>query len=93
MRTSQLPGAAIGELSRMAHIGNCLGSLIRRGNRMKKEQLFGIVRTVAAAGFGYLAGKGLIDGATVDLLAGAVATIGVAIWSFVSKQPITESAE
>ena len=44
---------------------------------MKKEQLFGIVRTVAAAGFGYLAGKGLIDGATVDLLAGAVATIGV----------------
>ena len=60
---------------------------------MKKDQLYGIVRTLAAAGFGYLAGKGLIDGATVDLLAGAVATIGVAIWSFVSKQPITESAE
>jgi hypothetical protein len=60
---------------------------------MKKDQLFGIVRTVAAAGFGYLAGKGLIDGATVDLLAGAVATIGVAIWSFVSKQPIAEAAE
>ena len=60
---------------------------------MKKEQLFGLVRTVAAAGFGYLAGKGLIDGATVDMLAGAVATIGVAIWSFVSKQPITEAAE
>jgi hypothetical protein len=48
---------------------------------------------VAAAGFGYLAGKGLIDGATVDLLAGAVATIGVAIWSFVSKQPVAEVAE
>ncbi len=38
---------------------------------MNKEQLFGIVRTVAAAGFGYLAGKGLIDGATVDALAAA----------------------
>lgn len=60
---------------------------------MKKEQLFGIVRTIAAAGFGYLAGKGFIDGANVDLLAGAVATLGVAIWSFVSKQPLTEAAE
>jgi hypothetical protein len=60
---------------------------------MKKEQLFGIVRTVAAAGFGYLAGKGLIDGATVDALAAAVATIGVAVWSVFSKQPIAESAE
>jgi len=65
----------------------------RKGNDMKKEQLFGIVRTVAAAGFGYLAGKGLIDGATVDLLAGAVATIGVAIWSFVSKQSVEAPAE
>jgi hypothetical protein len=65
----------------------------RKGNDMKKEQLFGIVRTVAAAGFGYLAGKGLIDGATVDLLAGAVATIGVAVWSFVSKQPVEAPAE
>jgi hypothetical protein len=60
---------------------------------MKKEQIFGIVRTIAAAAFGYMAGKGLIDGATVDLLAGAVATIGVAIWSFVSKQPLAEEAE
>jgi hypothetical protein len=60
---------------------------------MNKEQLFGIVRTVAAAGFGYLAGKGLIDGATVDALAAAVATIGVAVWSVFSKQPVAESAE
>jgi hypothetical protein len=30
---------------------------------MNKDQVFGIVRTLAAAGFGYLAGKGLIDGA------------------------------
>lgn len=53
---------------------------------MAKEQVFGIVRTVAAAGFGFLAGKGYIDGATVEALAGAVATIGVAIWSVNSKK-------
>jgi hypothetical protein len=60
---------------------------------MNKNQLFGIVRTVAAAGFGYLAGKGLIDGATAEALAGAVATIGVAVWSVWSKKPVVESAE
>lgn len=53
---------------------------------MNKEQVFGIVRTLAAAGFGYLAGKGYLDGATVEALAGAVATIGVAIWSVASKK-------
>lgn len=52
---------------------------------MNKEQVFGIVRTVAAAGFGFLAGKGYLDGATVEALAGAVATIGVAVWSVMSK--------
>jgi hypothetical protein len=53
---------------------------------MTKEQIFGVVRTVAAFGFGYLASSGLIDGATVEALAGAVATIGVALWSIVSKK-------
>ena len=72
----------------MARIGNFLGSNILKENDMKKDQLFGLVRTVAAAGFGYMAGKGLIDGATVEALAGAVATIGVAVWSFVSKKPV-----
>lgn len=57
---------------------------------MNKDQVFGIVRTLAAAGFGYLAGKGYLDGATVDALAGAVATIGVAIWSVLSKSPKAE---
>lgn len=54
---------------------------------MNKDQIFGIVRTVAAAAFGYLAGKGIIDGASVEALAGAVATIGVAVWSVASKRP------
>lgn len=53
---------------------------------MSKEQVFGIVRTLAAASFGYLAGKGYLDGATVESLAGAVATIGVAVWSVLSKK-------
>ena len=77
----------------MAHIGNCLGSPTRKENNMKKEQLYGIVRTLAAAGFGYLAGKGLIDGATAEALAGAIATIGVAVWSVWSKKPVVEYAE
>ena len=57
---------------------------------MDKAQIFGIVRTIAAAGFGYIAGRGLIDGATAEALAGAFATIGVAIWSVMSKKPTAE---
>lgn len=55
---------------------------------MIKQQIFGIVRTVAAFGFGYLAAKGVIDGATAEALAGAVATIGVAVWSVISKKKL-----
>ena len=55
---------------------------------MNKEQLFGIIRTVAAAGFGFLAGKGYLDGATVEALAGAVATIAFAVWSVASKKKL-----
>lgn len=57
---------------------------------MKKDQAYGIIRTLAAAGFGFLAGKGYLDGATVEALAGAVATIGVAVWSVLSKKPTAE---
>jgi hypothetical protein len=93
MRKFRSPGAVRGELLKMAHIGNYLGLFIRKGSNMNKDQLFGIVRTLAAAGFGYLAGKGLIDGATAEALAGAVATIGVAVWSVISKKTVVESAE
>ena len=55
---------------------------------MNKEQLFGIIRTVAAFGFGYLSAKGTIDGATAEALAGAVATIAVAVWSVTSKKKL-----
>lgn len=60
---------------------------------MKKDQVFGIVRTLAAAAFGYIAGKGLIDGATAEALAGAVATIAVAAWSVASKAAPAEIVE
>jgi hypothetical protein len=53
---------------------------------MNKDQVFGIVRTVAAAVGGFLAGKGYLDASTVEALAGAAATIVVAIWSVVSKK-------
>ena len=57
---------------------------------MNKTQLFGVVRTIAAAGFGFLAGKGYLDGTTAEALAGAVATIGVAVWSVLSKKQPAE---
>jgi len=53
---------------------------------MTKEEIGGIVRTIAAAGFGLLVGKGIIDNETAIALAGAVATIGVAVWSVVTKR-------
>lgn len=53
---------------------------------MKKDQLFGIIRTIAAAVGGFLAGKGYLDASNVEAVAGAVATIGVAVWSVASKK-------
>jgi len=52
-----------------------------------KEQIGGIVRTIAAAAFGYLAGKGIVDGGSVEALSGAVSLLAVTIWSVVSKKP------
>lgn len=53
---------------------------------MSREEIGGIVRTIAAAGFGLLVGKGVIDGETATALAGAVATIGIAVWSVITKR-------
>jgi hypothetical protein len=53
---------------------------------MNKEQVFGIVRTVVAAVAGFLAGKGYLDASLVEGVAGAVATITVAIWSVAAKK-------
>jgi len=53
---------------------------------MNKDQVFGIVRTVVAAVAGFLAGKGYLDASLVEGVAGAVATITVAIWSVAAKK-------
>ena len=53
---------------------------------MTSTEIGGIVRTLAAAGFGVLVGKGIINAETAAALAGAVGTIAVAIWSVWSKR-------
>lgn len=55
---------------------------------MDKIDIGGLVRTVAAYGFGILTAKGYIDAETATALAGAVATVGVALWSLWSKKKI-----
>lgn len=58
----------------------------RKESGMNKDQVFGIVRTVVAAVAGFLAGKGYLDASLVEGVAGAVATITVAIWSVAAKK-------
>jgi len=53
---------------------------------MTADQFAGIVRAIVAAVGGYLVGKGFADAETVAALAGAAATAGAAIWSFLSKR-------
>lgn len=53
---------------------------------MTKEQIGGIVRTIAASALGYAAGKGIIDSSLVNELAGAIGILAVGIWSIVSKK-------
>lgn len=48
---------------------------------MKATEIGGVVRTLAAAGLGFLVGKGYIDNQTANDLAGASGVIAVAIWS------------
>ena len=53
---------------------------------MTGEQIWGVVRTVLAAGGGYIVAKGYIDNATMTSLIGAVGTIFVAGWSIWAKK-------
>ena len=53
---------------------------------MSGEQIGGIVRAIASAVGGYFVGKGVIDGETVATIGGALATIAVAVWSYLSKK-------
>lgn len=53
---------------------------------MNKDQLAGIIRALVAAVGGYFVGKGILDGATMETIAGAVATLATAVWSVYSKK-------
>ena len=53
---------------------------------MSGEQIGGIVRTIVAAGGGYLAAKGYGNSELWLAIAGAVSTIAVAFWSYKSKK-------
>lgn len=53
---------------------------------INKEQVFGVVRTIAAFGLGYLASSGVIDAGQVETIAAALGTIAVAVWSVLSKK-------
>lgn len=55
---------------------------------MTSEQIWGIVRTILAAGAGYLSAKGIVDAGAADTIIGAVGTIFVAGWSIWSKHKV-----
>lgn len=53
---------------------------------MTSDQVGGIVRAIVSAVGGYFIGKGLADAATVTAVAGALATLVMAVWSIVSNK-------
>ncbi len=53
---------------------------------MTKTELHGVVRTILAAIGGIAVGKGWVDSETAVSLAGALATVAVAVWSVKSKR-------
>jgi hypothetical protein len=56
---------------------------------MTSDQVGGIIRALLAAIAGYAAGKGFITTDMGNELVGAGVTVGVAIWSVLSKKPTT----
>lgn len=53
---------------------------------MNSEEVGGVVRAVVAALGGVAVTKGLTDAGTVTAVAGAAATIAVAVWSVMAKR-------
>lgn len=53
---------------------------------MTAQEIFGIVRALAAALGGWLVSQGLVDSETGMAVAGAVTTLVVAFWSIWSKR-------
>ncbi len=59
---------------------------------MSGEQIWGIVRTVLAAGGGWAVAKGYVSNELLTAVLGGVGTIFVAAWSFWAKKPETPAA-
>lgn len=53
---------------------------------MTGDQIWGIVRTILAAGGGYVVAKGYLDNATMTSIIGAIGTLFIAGWSVWSKK-------
>lgn len=53
---------------------------------MTSDQIWGIVRTILAAGGGFLVAKGYFDAATLNAILGALGTLFVAGWSIWSNR-------
>lgn len=50
------------------------------------EKLWGVIRTVLAAGAGYLIAKGIVDDATVNAVLTGGGVVFVAVWSWITKK-------
>lgn len=59
---------------------------------MKAEEIWGVIRTILAAGSGWVVGTGWIDGQTYTALVGAVGVIFVSVWSIISKRKALPAA-
>ena len=53
---------------------------------MNLDQVAGILRTILAAGGGYLVSKGYLDNATMLSIVGAIVTLATAGWSVWAKR-------
>ena len=53
---------------------------------MKPEEVWGVIRTILAAGGGWVAGTGWVDAATYQSLLGAAGVIFVGVWSIIAKR-------
>lgn len=54
---------------------------------MSSEQIGGVLRTILAAGGGYLVSRGWLDNATMMSIVGAIVTLVTAGWSVWAKRP------
>src|SRR6185369_15094872 len=57
------------------------------GTEMTSEQITGIIRAILAALGGFVLAKGWVSSETWAWIVGGAATIGPAIWSWVSNRP------